>query len=232
MSEIINFYDRTPKGTFSQIKLDDGKRILVSFTQKELAIFKLTLGAIPVGKIFKHDISEFLDFFSVKIKQVGIGGSFLQTVVDYILPCKNMEEVAEKMNAVVKGYDDPAIKEKTQQKLGQQVQKLFAEKDFEEVKTVVSEYGKIMEKAGLDLMIKYPAGVFPESILPFPKEKIVESIKTYILNTNDEKVIESLGNGLVWIDNFINDKEANERNRKLLENKEFMEALKRKTENK
>ncbi len=83
---------------------------------------------IPTGKIFKHNISEFLDFFCVRVKQIGINGSLLQAVVDYILPCKNMDEVAEKLNIVVKGYDDEAVKAEIQQNLQKQVYKLFTEK--------------------------------------------------------------------------------------------------------
>lgn len=57
MSHVITYSDRKPSGTFAQIKLDDGKRILVSFTQTEIAIFKLASGGmIPTGSIFKHDI--------------------------------------------------------------------------------------------------------------------------------------------------------------------------------
>lgn len=128
MSEIINFSDRKPSGTFSQIKLDDGKRILVSFTQTEIAILKLAFGGmIPTGNIFKHDISEFLDFFSVRVKQIGMNGSLLEAVVEYILPCKNMEEVAAKLNAVVKGHDNPNVKAEVQQKLQKQVSELFGQ---------------------------------------------------------------------------------------------------------
>ena len=128
MSEIITFSDRRPSGTFSQIRLDNGKSILVSFTQTEIVIFKLAFGgSIPTGKIFKHDISEFLDFFCVRVEQIGIDGSLLEAVVRYILPCTNMEEVAEKMNVVLKGYDDPAVKADIQQKLQKQVHKLFTD---------------------------------------------------------------------------------------------------------
>ncbi len=129
MSKIITFSDRQPSGTFSQIQLDDGKRILVSFTQTEIAIFKLAFkGSTPTGKIFKHDINEFLDFFCVRVEQIGIDGSLLEAVVNYILPCKNMEEVTEKMNIVVKDYNDPAVKADIQQKLQKQLQKLFTDK--------------------------------------------------------------------------------------------------------
>ena len=128
MSQIINFSDRKPSGTFSQIKLDDGKRILVSFTQTEIAILKLAFGGmIPTGNIFKHDIGEFLDFFCVRVKQIGINGSLLEAVVEYILPCKNMEEVTAKLDAVVAGHDDPAIKAEIQQKLQKQVSELFGQ---------------------------------------------------------------------------------------------------------
>lgn len=128
MSEIINFSDRKPSGTFSQIKLDDGKRILVSFTQTEIAILKLAFGGmIPMGNIFKHDISEFLDFFCVRVKQIGVNGSLLEAVVEHILPCKNMEEVAAKLNAVVAGFDDPKVRAEVQQKLQKQVSELFGQ---------------------------------------------------------------------------------------------------------
>lgn len=128
MSEIINFSDRKPSGTFSQIKLDDGKRIFVSFTQTEIAILKLAFGGmVPAGNIFKHDISEFLDFFCVRIKQIGVNGSLLEAVVEYILPCKNVGEVTSKLNEVVKGHNDPKIKAEVQQKLQKQVSELFGQ---------------------------------------------------------------------------------------------------------
>jgi Lhr-like helicase len=126
MSKIINFSDRNPSGTFYQIQLDDGKRILVSFTQNEIAILKLIFGgAIPIKKIFKHNIEEFLDFFCVRVKQIDINDSLLKAVVDYILPCKNIEEVTKKLNMVIEGYNNPSIKADIQEKLEKQVYKLF-----------------------------------------------------------------------------------------------------------
>lgn len=126
MSDIVTFSDRKRSGTFSQIKLDDGKRILVSLTQSEIAVMRLAFfGSIPTGSIFKHNISEFLDFFCVRVKQIGINGSLLKAVVEYILPCKNMDEVVKKLSEVVKGHDDPVVKTEVQQKIKKQVQSLF-----------------------------------------------------------------------------------------------------------
>ncbi len=141
MSKIITFSDRKPSGTFAQIRLDDGKRILVSFTQTEIVIFKLTFGGtIPRGKIFKHDISEFLDFFCVRVEQIGVDGSLLEAVVRYILPSKNIEDVVGKMNAVVEGCNDPTVKTEVQQKLQKQVYKLFA--DIPEKKIKIADFIK------------------------------------------------------------------------------------------
>jgi len=126
MSEIINFSDRKPSGTFAQIKLDDGKRILVSFTQTEIAILKLGLGGmIPKGSVFKHSIEEFLEFFCVRVKQIGLDGSLLEDVVNYILPCKSIGEVVEKLEDVVKGCEDPLVKDGIKKKLQKQVGDLY-----------------------------------------------------------------------------------------------------------
>lgn len=126
MSEVINFSDRQASGTFSQIRLDDGKRILISLTQTEIAIMKLAFGGmIPAGGIFKHDISEFLDFFCVRVKQIGIDDSLLEAIIEYILQCKNIDEVAAKLSKVVEGHNDPEVKAEIQKKLQKQVSNLF-----------------------------------------------------------------------------------------------------------
>jgi len=121
MGNIIAFSDRKPAGTFAQIRLDDGKRILVSISQSTIIIFKLAFkGTIPVKKIFKHDLREFLTFFYVRIKRGSIDPLFLKAIVEYILPCKNIDEVVTKLNAVIEGYDDPTIKAAIQQKFQNQ----------------------------------------------------------------------------------------------------------------
>lgn len=126
MSEIITYSDRKPAGTFCQLKLDDGKRVLISFTQTEIAIIKLGLGGIiPRGNVFKHDIEEFLEFFSVRVEQVDFNGSLLEAVVHYLIPCKGMEEVIEKLNLVIAGYDNPKVKAEVQKKIKKQVIELL-----------------------------------------------------------------------------------------------------------
>jgi len=122
----MTFSDRKPSGTFSQIKLDDGKRILISLTQTEIVIFKLGFGGlIPKGTIFKHDINEFLEFFSVRVNQIGFNGSLLEALVDYVIPCKGIDEVIEKLKEVIKGYQNPEVKEYIHKKAQDQVKELL-----------------------------------------------------------------------------------------------------------
>jgi hypothetical protein len=51
----------------------------------------------------------------------------LEAVVEHVLPCKNMQEVAAKLNAVVEGHNDPAIKSAIQRKVQKQVSELFGQ---------------------------------------------------------------------------------------------------------
>ena len=127
MTDIITYSDRRASGTYAQLKLDDGSRILISLTQTEIAILKLILGGtIPTGKLFKHNISEFLDFFSVRVEQIGFGGSLLDAVVEYLLPCSNVREVVDKMSAVVDGHHDSLVQEEVRSKLEKQIKELFS----------------------------------------------------------------------------------------------------------
>lgn len=52
-------------GVFSQVKLNDGNRVLISFTQKEVAVFKLAFfGTVPTTKIWSLPTKECLAFVS------------------------------------------------------------------------------------------------------------------------------------------------------------------------
>lgn len=50
MAKIELFEDQTRRGTYSQIRLDDGKKILISLTQRELAISQFVFG-FPIKNI-------------------------------------------------------------------------------------------------------------------------------------------------------------------------------------
>ncbi|MBL7141998.1 hypothetical protein ISS21_02865 [Patescibacteria group bacterium] len=101
MSEIITYSDQKPQGTFAQIKLDEGKRILVSLTQAEIAVFKLILGGnIPAEKVWQHDIMNFV--LKVDSKKEYKNKTPLEAAVDVVLGCKSVDDIAPKLNELIK----------------------------------------------------------------------------------------------------------------------------------
>jgi len=62
MSSVVTYSNMKPGGTFAQIKLNDGSRVLISVTQDEVAILKLILfGNIPTKKIWANNTKELLE---------------------------------------------------------------------------------------------------------------------------------------------------------------------------
>jgi hypothetical protein len=109
-----------------------------------------------------------------------------------------------------------------------------ARKQVREIEGLVHKYGKVQEEVSKQMLTKYPATVFPMSLLPAPKGEIqralneaIEAMKYTDYTENEtKKMIENLKVGLAYLDRFIDDEGANKRNRELLENKEYQEAVK------
>jgi hypothetical protein len=101
------------------------------------------------------------------------------------------------------------------------------ENDLAKIEEIVRTYGKTVETISPDIPTKYPAMVFPQSLLPFSKEEIREALNVFIEYTNqDEKITESLKATAYMLTLFIEDEEANKRNEL------FLKRLKERKENK
>ncbi|MFZ2303789.1 MAG: hypothetical protein WAV98_03320 [Minisyncoccia bacterium] len=99
MTEIQTFQDGSSRGTFSQIKLDDGNKILISLTQTEIAIFKVGFLGIPKGTLWKENMNKFLDVIYPKgPASKEAGKSVLEIVVNLATQCGTMDEVKEKFS--------------------------------------------------------------------------------------------------------------------------------------
>lgn len=99
MAEIQTYQDGTPRGTFSQIKLDDGNKIMISLTQAEIAIFKVGFLGIPKGTLWKQDISTFLDIiYPEGPASKNANRSVLEIAVELATQCATMEEIKEKFS--------------------------------------------------------------------------------------------------------------------------------------
>lgn len=81
---------------------------------------------------------------------------------------------------------------------------------------IVREYGEILEQVSQEGMEKYPCAQYPQSLLPWPKETIQQALQDSLRDTDDEGVRENLKIGLVMLDDFIEDEEANRKNSEML----------------
>lgn len=97
MSKVQTFSD-SDKGVYSQIKLTDGKKILVSITQTEIAVFKIGIGAIPTGTIYKKDMESFLEGLSLIAPEKPM--PLLNFIVSCLLRYDNINQVKTFLNSV------------------------------------------------------------------------------------------------------------------------------------
>jgi len=102
---------------------------------------------------------------------------------------------------------------------------IFRQNELEEMETIVHDYAKVQESVSQDIPTKYPLLVYPESLLPYPKEKIRKALNDGIQYTQDEETRILLKGALDFLQGFINDKEANKRNSEILSNPGYREAL-------
>jgi len=92
------------------------------------------------------------------------------------------------------------------------------ENNFTKIEEIIKAYGKTVETISPDIPTKYPAMAFPQSLLPFPKEEIIEALNFCIENINqDKKITESLKGIAYMLTLFMEDKEADKRNKPFLE---------------
>ncbi|KKS81955.1 MAG: hypothetical protein UV58_C0014G0001, partial [Candidatus Wolfebacteria bacterium GW2011_GWC1_43_10] len=97
MAEIQTYQDGTPRGTFSQIKLDDGNKIIISLTQTEIAIFRAGFLGIPKGTLWRQDINTFLDIiYPQGLASKSVDKSVLEISVELATQCTTIKEVKEK----------------------------------------------------------------------------------------------------------------------------------------
>jgi len=107
------------------------------------------------------------------------------------------------------------------------IKQMVNPKALQKIETITHEYGRVLEKVGQETMQKYPAAVYPQSLLPYPKEVIEKALNDDLRYIEDEKMIVNIKNCLAFLIAFIDDEEANKRNSDLLNNKGFQEAMAR-----
>lgn len=219
-------------GQYSQLRLNDGTKIFVETLPESIRVKKLLFGVIPTKKIWEF---AFPFYIRTAVESWGSSKEILDIVLETIEGAENLQELkkhlygdtSKALRNYVKEHGDEASDISTD-KVGMLALKQISNpKSLRKIETIVHEYGKVMEKTAQEMPEKYPAAVFPQSLLPYSKETIKKSLESFIMHTEDEGKIATLKLALDWLAGFIGDKEASERNNKLLNSPQFIEALRK-----
>lgn len=101
---------------------------------------------------------------------------------------------------------------------------------IDEQNKIRMEYGKLIEDLMKETKTKYPAFVFPISLLPASKEditEVLEEMERQAAESNDETGVNAAASGRVYLEQFIADEDAYKRNQELLDNPEWQKAIKK-----
>lgn len=220
------------KGQYSQIKLDDGSRVFMEILPERVRAKKMILGVIPTKTIW-----EFIFPFYIRtaIEAWESSKMILDIVLETIESVENIEdlkivlesETSKALREYIKEHGEKA-RDISVDKVGMHaIKQMLNPKELQKIETIIHEYGKVLEKTGQEMMQKYPADVYPQSLLPYPKEVIEKALNDGLRYIEDEKMKINIKNCLAFLIAFIDDEEANKRNNELLNNKGFQEAVKR-----
>jgi hypothetical protein len=94
MGYVKTFEDQSKMGTFSQINLEDGNKVLISFTQSEAAVFKVGFLGFPGKKLWSMDMDKLI---SIIVKKASGDDTLLETLVKVLVVCETLEEVIDSM---------------------------------------------------------------------------------------------------------------------------------------
>lgn len=94
------------------------------------------------------------------------------------------------------------------------------------IEKIIHEFGKLQEDVSKRIITHYPSLKFPESLLPHKKEVIAAAIDEAIkIKENSNEIVNLLKVSRVFLDGFIDDREAYKSNDKLLCQDGYWEAI-------
>lgn len=208
-------------GQYSQLKLNDGSRIFLEALPEKVRIKKIIFGIIPTKTIWEF---AFPFYIRTAVEAWESSKSILEIVLKTIQDIENLrelkdhleEETSKALRDYIKEHGEEA-RDISADKVGMlALKQMLSPKSLQKTETIIHEYGKVVEKVGLETMQKYPAVVYPQSLLPYPKEVIEKALEDGLRHIEDEKMRESIKFCLGSLVAFIDDDEANKRNSEML----------------
>lgn len=212
--------NREIEGKYSEIKLEDGKKVFLSVLPDRITASTMVL-FMPTKKIW-----EFIFPFYIRtaVEAWDSSKTLLKIVLKTIENVQNLQELrdcledqtSKALREYIKEHGEGA-RDISVDKVGvHALKQMLNPKDLAEIEKIVHEYGKIQEKVAQEIESKYPAMVFPKSLLLYPKEKVQKALSEALRYVDDEQMAENLKSCTVFLDGFIDDEEANKRNTEIL----------------
>lgn len=212
--------NRVIDGKYSEVKLDDGKKIFLSVLPDRITVSTMVL-FIPTKKIW-----EFIFPFYIRtaVEAWESSKNILKIVLETTQSVNNLSELKDCLEGATSKALREYIKEHGEEAREISVDKvgilatkqMLNPKVLQKTETIIHEYGKVLEKVGQETMQKYPSVVYPQSLLPYPKEVIEKALEDGLRYIEDEKMKENIKFCLGSLAVFINDEEANKRNSEML----------------
>jgi len=208
-------------GQYSQLKLDDGSRVFLETLPEKVRIKKLIFGIIPTKTIWEF---AFPFYIRTAIEAWESSKNILEIVLETIQGIENLEELKARLERETSKALRDYVKEHGEEardisadKVGMlALKQMLNPKSLQKTEAIIHEYGKVLEKVGQETIQKYPALVFPKSLLPYPKEVIEKALEESLRYYDDEKIKGSIKFSLGSLVGFIDDEEANKRNSEML----------------
>lgn len=213
--------NRVIEGQFSEIKLGDGKKIFLSVLPDRITASTMFL-FLPIKKIW-----EFIFPFYIRTSAEAWESSkrILKLTLNSIVNVNNLEDLMKTLEDktskalwhYVQEYGEEA-REISVDKVGiPALKQMLSRKGLQKTETIIHEFGKVIEKTSQETVEKYPALVYPESLLPYSKDVIKNALEQSLQYIQDSKMRENIKVCLQLLNNFIADEEANNKNAKILE---------------
>ena len=99
MGKIITYKNEGAKGIFSQIKLDNGERVLISIATDEIKIFKLKF----FGNIPSKTVWQFSDLYKIAklFQDNGYDDQLLDVLVEQVKKYNSIEDLQKGMDELI-----------------------------------------------------------------------------------------------------------------------------------
>ena len=191
--------NRVIEGKYSEIKLEDGKKIFLSVLPDRITASTMVL-FIPTRKIWEF---VFPFYIRTAIEAWQSSKDILRIVLETIHGVKHLDQLKECLESAT----SKALREYTREhgeeardisadKVGMLAMKqMLNQKDLQNAELIIHEYGKVLEKIGKETMQKYPCVVYPQSLLPYPKEVIQKALEDGLRYISDQTMRKNIRPG-------------------------------------